>query len=157
MKKYQIQKLGPINQELPITHIISMTKRTLKFFFRNGRHRETGTVLVSFSKSETFTPFIFENFNLQEPCYKAYSHLSLNTIIMKKTQILGVASLVVGITFSLLLSSHRDAVAEKPIGKCYCTDQYDPVCIIGTTIKFSNACRAECAGYTPDQYGPCVL
>jgi len=49
---------------------------------------------------------------------------------------------------------------------CVCPDIYDPVCVLivdidstGTIdsllLTFSNACEAECAGYTPDQFAAC--
>ena len=73
---------------------------------------------------------------------------------MKKAQIFGASMLVAGITLSLALASSQPAVAERP-GECICTDEYDPVCILATGQMFSNACQAQCAGFTPDEYSEC--
>ncbi len=42
---------------------------------------------------------------------------------------------------------------------CDCpTDEYIPVCVVtasGALLEFTNACYAECAGYSPDEYFSC--
>lgn len=56
-----------------------------------------------------------------------------------------------------IYSSLAFAIIPTPIRpvKCICLDVYDPVCITGTHIQFSNSCYAICAGFTPDQFTPC--
>lgn len=45
---------------------------------------------------------------------------------------------------------------------CPCPSDYDPVCVeiiqngVTVVITFPNACHAECAGFTPNQYFPCT-
>lgn len=73
---------------------------------------------------------------------------------MKKAQIFGALTLAAGATLSLILFTSPQASAERP-GECICTDEYDPVCILETGQKFSNDCRAQCAGFTPDEYAEC--
>ena len=75
---------------------------------------------------------------------------------MKKKHIFGAVMLIAGITASLVISTGQEATAEKP-KECICLDVYDPVCIIETGQRFSNGCYAQCAGFTPDEFGPCDL
>jgi hypothetical protein len=46
----------------------------------------------------------------------------------------------------------------NPNNPCVCITIYDPVCVMlpdNSIVEFSNACFAECAGYTPDMFVPC--
>lgn len=49
--------------------------------------------------------------------------------------------------------------ATPNCGGCVCPTDYTPVCVVdnqGNTITFSNACNAECAGYTPNDFVTCT-
>ncbi|MBS7786997.1 hypothetical protein KIH23_06785 [Flavobacterium sp. CYK-55] len=49
--------------------------------------------------------------------------------------------------------------ATPNCGGCVCPTDYNPVCVVdsqGQTITFSNACNAQCAGYTPNDFVTCT-
>ena len=73
---------------------------------------------------------------------------------MKKSKMLVLAMLMsAGIYASFAFSG--DPVLRKPPGECICLHVWAPVCIIETGQQFPNACEAECAGFTPDEYFDC--
>eukprot|EP00191_Tetraselmis_sp_GSL018_P011937 CAMPEP_0177605268 /NCGR_PEP_ID=MMETSP0419_2-20121207/16604_1 /TAXON_ID=582737 /ORGANISM="Tetraselmis sp., Strain GSL018" /LENGTH=642 /DNA_ID=CAMNT_0019099393 /DNA_START=125 /DNA_END=2053 /DNA_ORIENTATION=+ len=45
----------------------------------------------------------------------------------------------------------------KPEQDCVCTTEYSPVCTADGVVVGTNACNAECRGFSPDQFEPCVL
>ena len=76
---------------------------------------------------------------------------------MKKVKTWGAMLLITsfGILTSVSSTSNPIIGPVIPPGKCICLDVYKPVCIIATGQQFSNACRASCAGYTPDEWVDC--
>ena len=72
---------------------------------------------------------------------------------MKNSKILGITLLMTaGIYISLTLNG--DPLRRGP-GECLCPHVWAPVCIIETGQQFPNACEAECAGFTSDEYVDC--
>ena len=73
---------------------------------------------------------------------------------MKKSKLAGAMGLLACVAY-FSFSSLNVKAAEQADKPCYCLDIYAPVCIIATGQQFSNACQAQCAGYTPAEYTDC--